>query len=195
MNSHNPGLIAAHGRPILGAIQPLGHTGYAYAPAAKNLALNHAQLVQRVNPHAYALQTGQIGHLGHLGQVGHLGHLGHSGQIGHLGHLGQVGHLGQIGHFGHVGHLNQVGHLSHVGNLGHVGHLGQLGHLGHGGHAGGSYVVPPSVTFSQNAPQKIAPIAPVSNSVRIPYSYPVINAPHPVSHGVAQQIASPAHGW
>ncbi|XP_043467372.1 uncharacterized protein C10orf62 homolog [Leptopilina heterotoma] len=198
LNSHNPGLISAHGRPVIGAIQPLGHTGYAYAPAAKNFALNQAQLVQRANPHAYALQTGQIthlgqvGHLGHLGQVGHLGHLG---QVGHLGHVGQVGHLGHLGQVGHLGHVGQVGHLGHLGQVGNVGHLGQLGHLGHGGHAGGNFVVPPSVTFSQNAPQRIAPIGHVSNSVRIPYSYPVINAPHPVSHGDAQQISSPAHGW
>lgn len=176
LSSHNPGLIPIHGRPLIPAIQPLGHTGYAYAPAAKNhLSSSAVAVVPRIQHQAY---TGQIGHLGHLGQVGHLG------QIGQIGHFGQVGHLGQIGHLGHVGHL------------GHSGHLGQIGHLGYQQHGGqGNFVVPPSVTFSQNAPQKIAPISPVSNSIRIPYSFPVINAPQPLSQGVDHSISAHAHGW
>ncbi|XP_033214789.1 uncharacterized protein LOC117171522 [Belonocnema kinseyi] len=71
-------------------------------------------------------------------------------------------------------------------------HPNAYAHSGYSGaqaNYGSSYVVAPSVTFSQNTPKQIAPVQ-VSNAVRIPYAYPAINKPQLVPHP-----AEVNHGW
>ena len=57
-----------------------------------------------------------------------------------------------------------------------------------------SYVVAPSVSFSQNAPKQIAPAAPVSKVIRIPYAYPTLHKPQPIPHPIPHP-AELNHGW